>query len=101
MTIEIQFSNQDKTLTISIGELFNFKLLDEFRQAYLDPRARQADIVIDLRQTRGMDSSALGMLLNMQQHLGRDNGQIRIVNASPDIKRILLIARFDKKFTIE
>ncbi len=47
-----------------------------------------------------MDSSALGMLLNMRKHLG-DTAPIRIANSRPQIKKILTISRFDKKFNID
>jgi anti-anti-sigma regulatory factor len=48
-----------------------------------------------------MDSSALGMLLNMKKYLNKQDREIRITNCGPTLKKILLIARFDKKFAID
>ncbi len=102
MAVKAIYSNNNQVFTIHVSELFSFSLLDEFRRAYQDERARQAkEVIVDLRNTHAMDSSALGMLLNMQQHLNKNDGDIRIINARPDVKKILLIARFDKKFQVE
>ena len=75
--------------------------MKEFRDAYSDENTGHAQsYVIDLRETEHMDSSALGMLLNMRKHLG-DSAPIRIANSRPQIKKILTISRFDKKFNID
>ncbi|KKP13655.1 anti-anti-sigma regulatory factor [Vibrio cholerae] len=41
------------------------------------------------------------MLLNMQKYLEQADGAIRIVNVLPQVRKILLISRFNKKFDIE
>jgi anti-anti-sigma regulatory factor len=48
-----------------------------------------------------MDSSALGMLINMQKYWEGRCSQYRIINANQQLKKIFAISRFDKKFTIE
>jgi anti-anti-sigma factor len=48
-----------------------------------------------------MDSSALGMLINMKKYWQDRDSNIRIINSSPQVKKIFAISRFDKKFTIE
>jgi len=48
-----------------------------------------------------MDSSALGMLLNMQKVLAERQLTYRILNTRPQIARILQISRFNKKFDIQ
>jgi anti-anti-sigma factor len=47
-----------------------------------------------------MDSSALGMLLNMQKALSERKLTYSIDNARPQVAKILKISRFDKKFEI-
>ena len=42
----------------------------------------------------------LGMLLNMRKSLGSSVKGIQLINAKPDVRRILDISRFDKMFTI-
>jgi anti-anti-sigma regulatory factor len=41
------------------------------------------------------------MLLNMHNYLGQEDGNIRITNTLPQVRKILTISRFDKKFSIE
>ena len=48
-----------------------------------------------------MDSSALGMLLNMQKSLANKELSYSIENARPQVAKILKISRFDKKFDIK
>ncbi len=91
----------DSTFNIKIGERFDFSLVTEFRNTYedLDPRVNQIDI--DLAATQYMDSSALGMLLNMQKILAERQLTYWILNTRPQIARILQISRFNKKFDIQ
>ena len=98
MPVEIALSSDDSEITISIVGRFDFELVQEFRAAYTDKK----DVIytIDMRATEHMDSSALGMLLNMRKTLG-DMTKISIINCRPQIKKILTISRFDKKFNIE
>ena len=48
-----------------------------------------------------MDSSALGMLLNMQKCWPPHVSSFQIINSRPQIQKVLKISRFDKKFEIE
>ncbi|NVK56395.1 MAG: STAS domain-containing protein [Alteromonadaceae bacterium] len=100
MTINTQVSN-DTTLVILVGEKFDFVLVDSFRRAYEDLPAEIRQIDVDLSATQYMDSSALGMLLNMQKVLAGRQLVYRIINCRPQIARILEISRFNKKFDIE
>ncbi len=84
---------------IHVDGQFDFSVVRDFREAYQDLGGKE--ITIDLRNTDYLDSAALGMLLNMQSYLEKPDGTIRIVNAMPQIKRVLVIARFEKKFLIE
>lgn len=87
------------TFTISIEGAFCFNLVHDFRASY----AKRHDhrFTIDLRKVDYIDSAGLGMLLNMQKYLEQADGAIRIVNVLPQVRKILLISRFNKKFDIE
>lgn len=98
MPVESALSSDGKTLTINISGRFDFEIVQEFRSAYSNHPG--VNYVIDMRATEHMDSSALGMLLNMRKSLG-DSAKISIINSRPQIKKILTISRFDKKFNIE
>ncbi len=98
MPVESTLSSDGKTLTINISGRFDFEIVQEFRNAYAEHK--DVDYIIDMRATEHMDSSALGMLLNMRKSLG-DSAKVSIINCRPQIKKILTISRFDKKFDIE
>ncbi len=99
MSVDSKLSSDKRTLTIGIRGRFDFSVVNEFRAAY-ESAPKGIDYVIDLRQAEHIDSSALGMLLNMRNHLGGDSVKIEIAHAAPGIRKILEISRFDKKFTI-
>lgn len=98
MPVENTLSSDGNTVTIGISGRFDFEVVQEFRAAYNDKS--NVNFIIDMRSTEHMDSSALGMLLNMRKSLG-DATKISIINCRPQIKKILTISRFDKKFDIE
>lgn len=100
MSLTKQFSNDGKQLIITIKGKFDFSLVQEFRQAYANIGDTQPTVLIDLRETEYLDSSALGMLLNMRKSLGQSVKEIQLINCRPEIRRILDISRFDKMFII-
>ncbi|CAI8164906.1 STAS domain-containing protein [Pseudidiomarina mangrovi] len=101
MPLHRQFSNDGKELIIAIKGKFDFSLVQEFRQAYSDVGDQQPTVFVDLRETEYLDSSALGMLLNMRKSLGKAVRAIHIINCRPEVRGILDISRFDKLFVIE
>ena len=98
MPIEVTGSNKSRELIITIDGTFNFSMDQAFRAAYFDAVA--SNYVLDMRHVQHMDSSALGMLINMRKTLG-DDVTISIHNANTQMKRILAMSRLDKKFSIE
>lgn len=75
---------------------FDFNSVQEFRAAYSGDKTYKR-YTIDMAKVDHIDSSALGMLLNMKKTVG-ENCVISIVNCKPNIKKIFVISRFDKKF---
>ena len=101
MTIKTTFDANEKTYTISVHGDFSFSLLHEFRNAYSSKEAESAiKIIVDMRQTDTIDSSALGMLLNMQTHLNKKDGEIKIINCNRVVGNIFTITNFGKKFSV-
>lgn len=101
MSLTTSTSPDGQTFTIQIKGKFDFNLVQSFRSAYSDIDDKLTSVVVDLRETEYMDSSALGMLLNMQKSLSSTVSDIKISNCRPQIKKILQISRFDKKFDID
>ncbi|AFV84878.1 STAS domain-containing protein [Alteromonas mediterranea] len=101
MEIRSSYQNQGQTLIIDVGTKFDFSKVEDFRNAYDKIDDDVSHIAVDLSQTEYMDSSALGMLLNMQKSLANKELSYSIENARPQVAKILKISRFDKKFDIK
>lgn len=99
-TITVSHS-EDKT-TISIKGRFNFEMHSQFRTAYQSEAGdkKKKRYVIDLTGTEYIDSSALGMLLLLREEAGGNEADIEIVNARPEIRKILETANFQRLFKI-
>ena len=101
MSVETRRS-EDNVFTIYVKGDFNFLLLNEFRDAYSCEDALNArKHIVDLAKTQTIDSSALGMLLNMQRHLEKGDGEITLINPNEVVQKIFNITHFGKKFNIE
>ena len=92
----MQVDQVDNEVVIFLKEKFDFSVADEFKSAYESHTS--AKYIIDFRDTDYMDSSGLGMLLNMKRSVG--DGEITLINCKAQIKKILVISRFDEQFDI-
>jgi anti-anti-sigma factor len=100
MSLNREFSADGKELTIFLEEKFDFGKVQDFRLAYSQGSEGINSIIINLQKTDYMDSSALGMLLNMQKSLSASVKSFKITQCRPQVLKILQIARFGKKFEI-
>lgn len=92
----------DSDISLQLDAMFDFNCMEEFRNAYTDLSGKDnSRLNIDFQNTRYMDSSALGMLLNLKKHFEGTPLKIMLINTNEQIKKILMISRFDKKFDIE
>jgi len=101
MAVEFAFTENNEVLVISIKGVFDFAMLNDFRAAYSGDIDKSVKVVIDMREASSINSSALGMLLNMQRHLEKADGEIEIINCNPVVAKIFNITHFNKKFRIE
>lgn len=100
MSIITEKTDDGKQVTIRIDGRFDFGSHHDFRDAYRGANEAGTVFVLDMSNTEYMDSSALGMILLLKEHAGTLGGDIKISNASSEIKNILEIANFDKLFSI-
>lgn len=100
MALTAELSPDGQIMTLKVSGRFDFKLHKDFHEAYAKSSHPVTSYCIDLGQTDYLDSSALGMLLLLRKHAGDDRADIRIMNCSPVVGRILSIANFDKLFTV-
>lgn len=92
---------EERNWVISLSERFDFGCVEEFRRAYESiPIADRLILVVDFKNTRYMDSSALGMLINAKSHLSGEGTKISLTHCNDQIKKIFSISRFEKKFDI-
>ena len=98
MSVITEISPDGQKLTISVKGRFDFAKHQEFRESY-ENKALTA-VVVDLKEATYLDSSALGMLLLLRDHAGGEDSDIRVVNSSSDVRKILAISNFDKLFDI-
>ena len=101
MAVESKLSKDNSTLVISVKGKFNFKLLNEFRHAYGGDALDVKKVIVDLRDASTIDSSALGMLLNMQRHFEGLSVDIAISNCNEDVTNVFNITHFNTLFSIE
>ena len=99
MSTSVHVTKNGDLVTIRIAGQFSFPVYQQFRDAYTQCGTGKR-YVVDLRGTEYMDSSALGMLLVLREHVGGDAADIRIVNCSPEVQRILQAAHFERLFNI-
>lgn len=101
MTLKKFVSDDNKEVTIAIEERFDFSVHQNFRDSYADSTSTGTNFVLDLLKTTYMDSSALGMILLLKDHVEKISGTLKIVNPNDSVYKILEIAQFHRLMTIE
>lgn len=94
MTITCK-TNDDVT-TLFLDDKFDFSEMEGFKSIYEKNPAQH--YIIDFSKTGYMDSSGLGMLLNMKKTMV--NSKIELLNCRDTIKKVLVVSRFDQHFQI-
>ena len=92
-------SENGNVVTIYIPEKFDFGLHNELREIYQEEQTAK-NLVLDMNKTQYMDSSALGMMLQLKEFAEKSNSKVSVVNANNNIMQIMQIAHFDKLFSI-
>lgn len=101
MTIHSALSADGNELTIGVEGRFDFSAHQDFRRCYENLDVQPSLYIVDMQQTTYLDSSALGMLLLLRDHAGGDAANVKIINCSSEVKKILTISNFEQLFTIE
>jgi anti-anti-sigma factor len=81
---------------------FDFQIHREFKEAYtrLFENAGVKLIEIEMSNLNYLDSSALGMLMLLNERAKAVNKSIALVSPSDAVKQVLEVANFDRLFTI-
>jgi len=99
MSVSTVESPDSDEVVIKVSGRFDFSCHQEFITGYKAYPPGEKGYVVDLSQADFMDSSAMGMLLQLREYGNRRAG-VALVNGSDSVKDILRIANFDKLFTI-
>lgn len=99
MPLNSQLSSDGKQVRIEISGRFDISLQREFRNAYRTHHGIEM-FIVNLTRTEYIDSSALGMLLVLKEHASESKGKVTIERPSEVVKKTLLVAMFNEKFTI-
>jgi anti-anti-sigma factor len=87
---------------IVLDDVFDFKRAEEFRNCYESIDSEKCKLVsVDFSHTRYMDSSALGLLINIKTFFKSSSISVKIISVNEQIRNIFTISRFDQHFIIE
>jgi HptB-dependent secretion and biofilm anti anti-sigma factor len=100
MSINSTLSGDETTVTIKVAGRFDFSTHQDFVQAYKGFSKGEKSYVVDLAGAEYMDSSAMGMLLQLREY-NRLGEQVVLSNSNDAVADVLKIANFGKLFTIE
>ena len=81
---------------IQITGRFDFTANREFREV-CKAVGDVSECVLDMKEATYVDSSALGMMLLLKEQVPN----VKIVGASPEVRKVLEIANFDSLFKID
>lgn len=100
--MQITSRNQNNEATLSLSGRFDFNTHRDFRNAYesILKVGGVNKLTIDLGGVDYLDSSALGMLLLLNEKAGAANTKVVISNSQANVRQILEIANFHKLFNI-
>ena len=99
MSVTIDVSGNNSAV-IKVSGRFDFSLHNDFRTSYKDVELSSGKYSVDLSSTEYLDSSALGMLLLLKEHADAQGCEVVLKGFSAEIKEILMIASFNKIFTL-
>ena len=99
MPVQTVESSDNNEVVIKVSGRFDFSCHQEFISGYKAYPSGSKSYVVDLSKADFMDSSAMGMLLQLREY-GDKKAGVSLINGCDSVKDILRIANFDKLFTI-
>ncbi|HEX5337986.1 MAG TPA: STAS domain-containing protein [Gallionella sp.] len=94
---------RDSVGRISMSGRFDFQVHREFKDAYtqLMDNAAVREIDIELSRVEYLDSSALGMLMLLNERAKAANRSVSLLNPSSVVAQVLEVANFGRIFNIK
>lgn len=100
MAITVTESDDTKKVTIHVSGRFDFSCHQPFVEMYQGYPKGEKQFEVNLDGTEYMDSSALGMLLQLREHAAIEAGNISLTNTNESVRKVLEIANFSKLFDL-
>lgn len=98
MSVSVNENTATGDKTISVTGRFDFSAHQDFIKSYKSDDKGSKHYIIDLVNTEYMDSSAMGMLLQLREYSGSHG--VELINGNDNIKEVIRIANFDKLFKV-
>jgi anti-anti-sigma factor len=100
--MDIKVTSTGSVGTVTMNGRFDFSAHRQFKDAYsqLLPQKNLNRLVLNMADVSYLDSSALGMLLLLNERAKAENKEVELSRANTTTKQILDIANFGKLFAI-
>lgn len=101
MAINVQI--RDSVARITMIGRFDFQVHREFKDAYtpLLSNAAVREVEVEMSKVVYLDSSALGMLMLLNERVKEVNKSVTLLNVSNVVAQVLEVANFSKIFNIK
>ncbi len=101
MSINVQIRGD--AARIAMSDRFDFQVHREFKEAYstLLNNAAVREIEVEMSRVTYLDSSALGMLMLLNERAKALNKTITLLNSSGVVAQVLEVANFSRIFNIK
>ena len=94
-----KINEKNDLIVITLPTIFDYKQHESLRGVYLrkDPGSTYE---IDFKHVGSVQSSSLAIFLLLKEHNGSEKGEIRFINCSEDVLKVMKFSKFDKSFSI-
>lgn len=101
--MDIAIATQNGRAVLHLDGRFDFRSSISFRHATrpLLTASEVDTLEVDFDHVSFVDSSALGLLLLLRAQAEENKKEVVISHSSPELRRVLSIAQFDRMFRIE
>lgn len=93
--IESIYDEKTQALTLVLHQDFDYALTKEFETAY---QRAASHYILDMAKVTYLDSSALGLLLNLREFAFKQHAKVSIVNMNDVVLEIFRVLNFHKIF---
>ena len=87
-------------LHIQLGEHFDYRSIHSFRQFSKERFKKDTEVIIDMAETRYIDSSGVALLLCLYQWVRAPEVIVTVINCNPVIENILNHSHCGNKINI-